>query len=705
MERDSVNTNGATAVSNPIAAQPSQSQPASQQHQQLQDLQQLRCRQSQQRSGDSASPSSYGYPRASQQSSSTRTSPIGPPTNHNTTATTNPTAPAPAPTTTAPMAASILHPPQSLPPAQSAYAPYGYYSARSSDRDAPSRTGPPSDVSRATLHIHGLPNNANEQYVRVLCTFTEQNLIHIELTAPQEGSGTSRSAVLHLTSPQAAWDVKNTLHGKNGLIVDSPTSIGHTSGSSSSGPSSTTSPDVGTSQSSRFEAAFAPLPRTSPPNGEDHVRNGVLHYGESTYGRMNSFSPLSQTANPFNERQRVTSVALINEATDDDDTGDIINNPVAYAENGSYSTQRRATAPHISLSAQMAGLSLNTGANGISTAQRGQSVMYPPPPAYSNTRSPTALNGNIGYMQPTFLTVNGRTQLRAPPPANPADHNPPCNTLYVGNLPMDASEDELRRLFASQRGYRRMCFRTKPNGPMCFVEFDDITCATKALKDLYGFTLSNSKKGGIRLSFSKNPLGVRATPQPGQGPAGSLAGVNGMPTHTTNGSGVNPPPGLRMPPGLGASRSASSYSSSTMPNGGSMTSGNISYVPSTSNGSNALPLANVSPFGRDPWAQAGHYFSTILPTNGATSLSNGSTSGSTPYPNGAGPFPPSSGATNGSNLYASSNGASNGSSPYPPSNGAINGSGAYASSSAAANTFDPFASVSNSYPRFARGQF
>ena len=94
-------------------------------------------------------------------------------------------------------------------------------------------------------------------------------------------------------------------------------------------------------------------------------------------------------------------------------------------------------------------------------------------------------------------------------PVNPGDQNPPCNTLYVGNLPMNTSEDELRTLFSRCLGYRRLCFRTKSNGPMCFVEFENVECATQALNDLYGNPLSNSVKGGIRLSFSKNPLGVR----------------------------------------------------------------------------------------------------------------------------------------------------------------------------------------------------
>ncbi|KAJ3417374.1 hypothetical protein HDV05_004839 [Chytridiales sp. JEL 0842] len=90
-----------------------------------------------------------------------------------------------------------------------------------------------------------------------------------------------------------------------------------------------------------------------------------------------------------------------------------------------------------------------------------------------------------------------------------ADYNPPCNTLYVGNLPPNTSEVELRDLFSRCAGFKRLCFRHRPNGPMCFVEFDDVPYASQALNSLHGAMLSTSIKGGIRLSFSKNPLGIR----------------------------------------------------------------------------------------------------------------------------------------------------------------------------------------------------
>ncbi|KAF9919725.1 hypothetical protein FBU30_010616 [Linnemannia zychae] len=139
-----------------------------------------------------------------------------------------------------------------------------------------------------------------------------------------------------------------------------------------------------------------------------------------------------------------------------------------------------------------------------------------------NTVAAAALN-SPGMASPGIASPAFRT------PVNPGDQNPPCNTLYVGNLPMNTSEDELRTLFARCVGYRRLCFRTKSNGPMCFVEFENVECATQALNELYGNPLSNSVKGGIRLSFSKNPLGVRNSTVNQPSGLGHLHNISGAP--------------------------------------------------------------------------------------------------------------------------------------------------------------------------------
>jgi hypothetical protein len=170
---------------------------------------------------------------------------------------------------------------------------------------------------------------------------------------------------------------------------------------------------------------------------------------------------------------------------------------------------------------------------------------------------PSALNNTSagGYQQ--FSQHFARPTY---PPVNPADQNPPCNTLYVGNLPMDTSEDELKAVFSKTRGYKRLCFRTKQNGPMCFVEFEDTSFATKALNELYGYMLHNSVKGGIRLSFSKNPLGVRSGQNAGMGPSSASTPTTPMSGYGNNvaappgfSTATGPPPGLSAPPGLSPS--------------------------------------------------------------------------------------------------------------------------------------------------------
>ncbi|GAA5922945.1 uncharacterized protein JCM15063_003477 [Sporobolomyces koalae] len=112
---------------------------------------------------------------------------------------------------------------------------------------------------------------------------------------------------------------------------------------------------------------------------------------------------------------------------------------------------------------------------------------------------------------------------------NPADMNSPKNTLYIGGLPavlpsltgpFSAShlEDSLRNAFARCPGFKRLQFRSKSNGPIVFVEFEDTAYATRAMNEMYGYTLGGLVKGGIRLSYSKNPLGVRSNGLPSGNP-------------------------------------------------------------------------------------------------------------------------------------------------------------------------------------------
>jgi len=63
---------------------------------------------------------------------------------------------------------------------------------------------------------------------------------------------------------------------------------------------------------------------------------------------------------------------------------------------------------------------------------------------------------------------------------------------------------------------------------MCFVEFEDVHRAAQALADLNGDTLGGAvKNGGLRLSFSKNPLFRSTIPGPGGVSATSAPGSQG----------------------------------------------------------------------------------------------------------------------------------------------------------------------------------
>lgn len=86
---------------------------------------------------------------------------------------------------------------------------------------------------------------------------------------------------------------------------------------------------------------------------------------------------------------------------------------------------------------------------------------------------------------------------------------PPSNTLRVANIPVDVSDKELKALFSERLGYKRLWYSTKKTGPMCFVEFEDVSLAAKTLHELNKFPLRNSVNGGIQLGFSKDSFGVR----------------------------------------------------------------------------------------------------------------------------------------------------------------------------------------------------
>lgn len=437
------------------------------------------------------------------------------------------------------------------------------------------------EMELPAILMRKLPRNTSLDVLRTMLLFAvdmvDVNFVESEYA---DDAGYS-SAVARFRSVAGAHEARDKLHGKTisndaNLMVELYPGLGfpagrrntvdgaslrHASSSASSAGSSGGQQNQNQNQgrqSSRFNGTFQSLDRMSPPNGS--FGGDKFPSPESNAQIQSLFSPQSSLANAT-----MSSKSIINDDPGDE-TGQLLNDPVAFAKNGETSQSpfaRRTTNPQIPVS-RFAGLSL------LSTTNSSSAMTSPQSGFISPRSSTTTMQSSNSSFSPNGMTAlpglgNGNNYPGSPhfqrhPPPNPADQNPPCNTLYVGNLPVDTSEDELKAMFSKQRGYKRLCFRTKQNGPMCFVEFEDTSFATKALNELYGHPLHNSVKGGIRLSFSKNPLGVRSGQQTSNGlqsPMNTQVGMQGMggsagvpPGFTT---ATGPPPGLTAPPGLAPS--------------------------------------------------------------------------------------------------------------------------------------------------------
>lgn len=438
--------------------------------------------------------------------------------------------------------------------------------------------------STTSILIRRLPRNIGIEALKSMLLFAG-DLVDTEfIQSPYTHDHGYATAVARFRSQTGAHEAQQQLHGKLNtakeavMIVEShssgmPGSLErratidgmaqrHQTGSASSSSSNgTQQPEPGRS---RFGSTFQSRDKISPPlPTPNSAGSGHDGHTSSSSHIQNLFSPQSPLGNGFKDPNRISGKSVINgDGSADEETRDLLQDPLAFAQSGRQ--LRRPTDPQIPLS-RFGNLSLSTANGNYNNANNG--IISPglgntssrEAPAMQSPLSPT----NITNMGPNGISTNfPRSQY---PPVNPADQNPPCNTLYVGNLPIDTSEDELKAIFSKQRGYKRLCFRTKQNGPMCFVEFEDVSFATKALNELYGQLLHNSVKGGIRLSFSKNPLGVRSG-QPPNGYPGNPSFPTQHPAHqhalgassyanspmsASNFSAVSgPPPGLATPPGL-----------------------------------------------------------------------------------------------------------------------------------------------------------
>ncbi|KAK9853868.1 hypothetical protein WJX84_000021 [Apatococcus fuscideae] len=99
--------------------------------------------------------------------------------------------------------------------------------------------------------------------------------------------------------------------------------------------------------------------------------------------------------------------------------------------------------------------------------------------------------------------------LRSYAPVTNTKDNPPCNTLFIGNLGDTVNEAEIRGLFANAAGFRQLKLIRGQKSTTCFVEFADVPTAMACHAAQQGAVLTSSDRGGVRIQFSKNPFGKK----------------------------------------------------------------------------------------------------------------------------------------------------------------------------------------------------
>ncbi|KAL8217337.1 hypothetical protein R6Q57_020710 [Mikania cordata] len=117
--------------------------------------------------------------------------------------------------------------------------------------------------------------------------------------------------------------------------------------------------------------------------------------------------------------------------------------------------------------------------------------MTPPPPAYD-------LYGGYPVSQvpmappPTLPAVPVPAPSSYMPIQNTKD-NPPCNTLFIGNLGENINEEDLRGLFSMQPGFKQMKVLRQERHTVCFIEFEDVNSATNVHHSLQGAVIPSSE--------------------------------------------------------------------------------------------------------------------------------------------------------------------------------------------------------------------
>ncbi|KAG2271180.1 hypothetical protein Bca52824_065735 [Brassica carinata] len=119
--------------------------------------------------------------------------------------------------------------------------------------------------------------------------------------------------------------------------------------------------------------------------------------------------------------------------------------------------------------------------------------VWGPPHGYMAS-TPPPYDTYAGYHAPS-VPMPPPTPVAAPSsyvPVQNAKDNPPCNTLFIGNLPENINEEELWSLLSSQPGFNQMKILRQERHTVCFIEFEDVNSATNVHHNLQGAVIPSS---------------------------------------------------------------------------------------------------------------------------------------------------------------------------------------------------------------------
>ncbi|KAK7293966.1 hypothetical protein RJT34_16849 [Clitoria ternatea] len=155
---------------------------------------------------------------------------------------------------------------------------------------------------------------------------------------------------------------------------------------------------------------------------------------------------------------------------------------------------------------------LRTAGDYTHTAYTTPSPFHPAPPpvwgphGYMAPPPPPPYDPYAGYPVAPIQAVPmpGPTPIAAPSsyvPVQNTKDNPPCNTLFIGNLGENINEEEVRGLFSVQPGFKQMKILRQERHTVCFIEFEDVNSATNVHHNLQGAVIPSSGSVGMRIQY------------------------------------------------------------------------------------------------------------------------------------------------------------------------------------------------------------